>query len=39
MCPGNKRSTGEANPVYKTVFVFANDFPALMPQGESGRIN
>jgi len=39
MCPGNKRSTGQANPVYKTVFVFDNDFPALLPQGESGRIN
>jgi UDPglucose--hexose-1-phosphate uridylyltransferase len=39
MCPGNKRSTGEANPDYKTVFVFDNDFPALMPQGEIGRIN
>ena len=39
MCPGNKRSTGEANPVYKTVFVFDNDFPALMPQRETGRIN
>jgi len=39
MCPGNKRSTGQANPVYQTVFVFDNDFPALLPQGESGRIN
>ena len=39
MCPGNKRSTGQANPAYKTVFVFDNDFPALLPQSESGRIN
>ena len=39
MCPGNKRSTGEQNPAYNTVFVFDNDFPALMPHGETGRIN
>src|SRR5438552_10992141 len=39
MCPGNKRTTGESNPAYKTVFVFDNDFPALLPQGETGRIS
>ena len=38
MCPGNKRSTGAVNPDYKTVFVFDNDFPALLPAGQSGRI-
>src|SRR5579859_1803831 len=38
MCPGNKRSTGAVNPAYKNVFVFDNDFPALLPTGESGRI-
>ncbi len=39
MCPANKRSTGESNPAYKTVFVFDNDFPALLPQGETGSIS
>ncbi len=38
MCPGNKRSTGAVNPDYKTVFVFDNDFPALLPNGEVGRL-
>src|SRR5262245_33571451 len=37
MCPGNKRSTGAVNPDYKTVFVFDNDFPALLPTGQHGR--
>jgi UDPglucose--hexose-1-phosphate uridylyltransferase len=38
MCPGNKRSTGAANPDYGNVFVFDNDFPALLsntPAGDS----
>jgi UDPglucose--hexose-1-phosphate uridylyltransferase len=39
MCPGNKRSTGVANPNYKTVFFFDNDFPALLPSGRHGSIN
>jgi UDPglucose--hexose-1-phosphate uridylyltransferase len=39
MCPGNKRSTGNVNPQYKNVFVFDNDFPALLPQGQHGSIN
>lgn len=38
MCPGNKRSTGAANPNYKTVFFFDNDFPALLPSGQHGSI-
>ncbi|HLZ12184.1 MAG TPA: UDP-glucose--hexose-1-phosphate uridylyltransferase [Candidatus Acidoferrum sp.] len=38
MCPGNQRSTGETNPAYNTVFVFDNDFPALLPEGQAGRI-
>ncbi|GAC1633817.1 MAG: hypothetical protein NVS9B14_09090 [Candidatus Acidiferrum sp.] len=38
MCPDNKRSTGATNPAYKTVFVFDNDFPALLPTGETERI-
>jgi UDPglucose--hexose-1-phosphate uridylyltransferase len=39
MCPGNKRSTGAVNPNYKNVFVFDNDFPALMPNAPGGKIN
>ncbi len=39
MCPGNKRSTGAVNPSYKNVFVFDNDFPALMQGAPSGQIN
>jgi len=39
MCPGNTRSTGQVNPHYKNVFVFDNDFPALLPEGQHGNIN
>jgi len=39
MCPGNKRSTGNVNPVYKNVFVFDNDFPALLPDGDYAAVN
>ncbi len=31
LCPGNKRATGAVNPDYQAVYVFDNDFPALMP--------
>lgn len=39
LCPGNKRITGEQNPEYDGVFVFKNDFAALMenvPEEQSG---
>ncbi len=39
MCPGNKRSTGNVNPSYQNVFVFDNDYPALLPGRESAKIN
>jgi UDPglucose--hexose-1-phosphate uridylyltransferase len=39
MCPGNKRSTGNMNPAYKNVFVFDNDFPALLPKDDPASIN
>jgi UDPglucose--hexose-1-phosphate uridylyltransferase len=39
MCPGNTRSTGNANPPYKNVFVFDNDFPALLPEGQHASVN
>ena len=31
LCPGNVRSGGEQNPLYKETFIFTNDFPALAP--------
>ncbi|WP_415714034.1 UDP-glucose--hexose-1-phosphate uridylyltransferase [Maridesulfovibrio sp.] len=30
LCPGNTRNQGAANPEYQDVFVFDNDFPALL---------
>jgi len=39
MCPGNQRSTGATNPNYTDIFVFDNDFPALLPQGANERVN
>lgn len=30
LCPGNSRSGGEQNPDYKDVYVFTNDFSALL---------
>jgi len=39
MCPGNKRSTGNVNPHYQDVFVFDNDFPALLPEDQRGCVN
>jgi len=38
MCPGNKRSTGERTPPTRT-FLSSTRFPALLPQGDSGRID
>lgn len=31
LCPGNERANGSRNPQYEGPFVFANDFPALLP--------
>ncbi len=31
LCPGNARSGGVVNPKYESVFVFDNDFAALLP--------
>src|SRR5262249_39250740 len=39
MCPGNQRSTGAENPEYKNVFVFDNDFPALLPGTPDAALN
>jgi len=32
LCPGNTRANGEQNPDYAGVFVFDNDFAALLPE-------
>ncbi len=32
LCAGNTRVTGETNPDYRGPYVFANDFPALLPE-------
>ena len=34
LCAGNTRVNGKVNPDYKGPFVFANDFPALLSDGE-----
>jgi UDPglucose--hexose-1-phosphate uridylyltransferase len=31
LCPGNTRVNGVTNPNYTSIFVFDNDFPALLP--------
>jgi UDPglucose--hexose-1-phosphate uridylyltransferase len=33
LCPGNARAGGARNPGYEGVYVFDNDYPALMPPG------
>ena len=35
LCPGNERSGGEKNPDYKGVYVFNNDYAALLPDTPS----
>ena len=37
LCPGNERAGGVSNPDYKDVFVFQNDFSALMPDIPDGK--
>ncbi len=40
LCPGNTRVNGAANPTYSGVYVFDNDFPALlMPSGEAPAVH
>ena len=36
LCPGNTRNNGEVNPDYKGVYVFENDFPALLDPDDLG---
>jgi UDPglucose--hexose-1-phosphate uridylyltransferase len=41
LCPGNARAGGAVNPDYSGIYVFQNDFPALLPdtpgETESGH--
>lgn len=39
LCPGNKRAGDHVNPNYDGVFVFDNDFAALMPDVPDGGSN
>lgn len=39
LCPGNKRAEGIPNPVYKSTFIFENDFSALKPDTPLGEYN
>lgn len=32
LCPGNKRANNSYNPNYKDVYIFTNDFPALVEE-------
>lgn len=36
LCPGNARVGGDANPAYEGVYVFDNDFPALVDEAGEG---
>ncbi|MGO8753095.1 MAG: UDP-glucose--hexose-1-phosphate uridylyltransferase [Thermoguttaceae bacterium] len=38
LCPGNARADGGTNPIYTQTFVFANDYPALLPSGPAEEI-
>jgi len=38
LCPGNTRAGGKVTPQYESVYVFDNDYPALLPDtAEPGR--
>jgi UDPglucose--hexose-1-phosphate uridylyltransferase len=37
LCPGNVRANGQRNPDYDGVYVFPNDFPALLPDAEAAE--
>ena len=38
LCPTNTRTGGGINPDYKKPYVFDNDFPALLPDGENEKV-
>ena len=39
LCPGNSRAGGVHNPVYKSTFIFDNDFAALKPDTTPDRLD
>ncbi|MEZ4707078.1 MAG: UDP-glucose--hexose-1-phosphate uridylyltransferase [Caldilineaceae bacterium] len=39
LCPGNQRAGGKQNPAYGDVYVFDNDFAALVNHGPSGDVS
>lgn len=39
LCPGNKRSTGEVNPQYKSTYTFTNDFAAITDNVPEGSVD
>ena len=39
LCPGETRANGERNPPYSGVFVFDNDFPALLPEAAAEALD
>lgn len=39
LCPGNQRAGEKVNPDYESVFVFDNDFAALMPDVPKGSVD
>jgi UDPglucose--hexose-1-phosphate uridylyltransferase len=39
LCPGNARAGGQANPDYAATYVFDNDYPALLPESASPRMD
>ncbi len=39
LCPGNERAGGVVNPTYEGVFVFDNDFAALLPATPAGSVD
>lgn len=36
LCPGNRRAGGEVTPRYESVYIFDNDFAALLPNPVAG---
>lgn len=39
LCPGNVRAGGARNPPYTATFVFDNDFAALRPDTQAGKVD
>ena len=38
LCPGNPRAGGETTPKYDGVYVFDNDYPALLPEDPAANV-